>query len=87
MVASKFKVPFVLGETPKNGKEIVFYSLKNQGVDVIIPKAIVEAKFTLSGYVKYTIEGRTDRGGFCKAVARTSESNEDELQVLEVKFS
>ena len=86
MASSKIKVPFVLGETPKNGKEIVFYSLKKHGIDVIIPKASVEAKYTLSGYMKYTIEGQTDRGGVCKAVARTSEDNDDELQVIEVKF-
>lgn len=79
-------VTYVLADTPVSGNEVVLYSLKRKGVDVVIPKATVEEKWTLSDYTKFTIKGRTDKGGFCTAVARTSEENEDELQLLEVKF-
>lgn len=83
----KSPVLFVVADTPKNGQEIVLFSLKPRGVDVIIPSATVSTRWTLGGYYKYTVEGTTDKGGHCQAVVRTSESNEDELQVLEVNFS
>ena len=87
MVAStQVPSPFVLGDTPRNGQEVVLFSTKRRGIDVLIPKAEVTAKWALGGYTKYTIDGRTDKGGSCRVVARTSESNEDELQVLEVTF-
>ena len=80
-------VLFVVADTPRNGQEIVLFSLKPRGVDVIIPSSSVSSRWTLGGYFKYTVEGTTDKGGHCKAVVRTSETNEDELQVLEVNFS
>lgn len=86
MTALNKNITYVLADTPESGKEVVLYSLKRRGVDVVIPKATVEEKFTLSGYTKFSIQGRTDKGGFCTAIARTSEENEDELQLIEVKF-
>ena len=87
MFTSNNRTTYVIADTPVSGREVVLYSLKRKGVDVIIPKATVEEKFTLSGYTKYSIEGRTDKGGFCRVVARTSENNEDELELIEVKFN
>ena len=87
MVATNTTVPFVLSDTPRSGSEIVLFSTKPRGIDVIIPRASVNARWALNGYVKYDIEGTTDKGGKCHVVARTSDTNPDELKVLEVNFS